>query len=624
MLHTSTRKLIDRLSEMTELGKLDWTETDDGNIAYATEGYSVTLTEEPNEVIITSKDGKELERATTEEIAATESEDGGSYTSIVAAMTKEAARVARGTEAAISTLLAGMEDAPVDVTEDATAEEAASLQEDLGDETAILASESVETLAQETTIEETDAEPASEPTEAVVEDDQIDESDEPAAVAMEAADDVVETEVTDAESEAGSMADIESAAEIDVTLDEDVAPESLDETDPDPVLSMSEPDTTEAIESEPETPAEIEMTSEDEPAISTESESETADAPESESDVTEAVVRLADEVNNREDENNGLEIAAASAVGAVAAAAGLAATDSDDAPETIAEDAAEVVETTAATIETEPSPEPPAYVPFGLSESEPETTETDLETEAPAEETVAFEAAAPIVDDAVEPEDSNEVETMDASEAPVSEPLEVETVEESAPEPISTFTTMTETEPEDIAEAASEPNDAATFGMDESAEPDIEPHAPEPVLATAPDVEPAPDSVEAPEPVLETVAAAEAPTESAPSESPAPESYSLSGIGAGFGLGALSAKTEASGIPGPSSSVSDATEKVVIDATDDVLPKLEGNLNASLAETASAAVSHAKLETVTAGSAEEPAESESDILKPRTRFNPWD
>lgn len=624
MLHTSTRKLIDRLSEMTELGKLEWTETDDGNIAYATEGYSVTLTEQPNEVIITSKDGKELERATTEEIAATDSEDGGSYTSIVAAMTKEAARVARGTEAAISTLLAGMEDAPVDVTEDATAEEAASLQEDLGDETAILASESVETLAQETTIEETDAEPASEPIEAVVEDDQTDESDEPAAVAMEAADDVVETEAIAAESEAGSMADVESAAETDVTLDEDVAPESLDETDPDPVLSMSEPDTTEAIESEPETPAEIEMTSEDEPAISTGSESETADAPDSESDVTEAVVRLVDEVNNREDENNGLEIAAASAVGAVAAAAGLAATDSDDAPETIAEDAAEVVETTAATIETEPSSEPPAYVPFGLSETEPESTETDLETEASAEETVAFEAAAPIVDDAVEPEDSNEVETMDASEAPVSEPLEVETVEESAPEPISTFTTMTEAEPADIAETASEPNDAATFGTVESAEPDIEPHAPEPVLATAPDVEPAPDSVEAPEPVLETVAAAEAPTESAPSESPAPESYSLSGIGAGFGLGALSAKTEASGIPGPSSSVSDATEKVVIDATDDVLPKLEGNLNASLAETASAAVSHAKLETVSAGSAEEPAESESDILKPRTRFNPWD
>ena len=75
MLHTSTRKLIDRLSEMTELGKLDWIESADGNIAYSTEGYSVTLTESPNEVVITSKDGKELERATAEEIAATESED---------------------------------------------------------------------------------------------------------------------------------------------------------------------------------------------------------------------------------------------------------------------------------------------------------------------------------------------------------------------------------------------------------------------------------------------------------------------------------------------------------------------------------------------------------------------
>ena len=52
MLHASTRKLIDRLAEMTELGKLDWTEDDAGNIAYATEGYSVSLTENPGEVII--------------------------------------------------------------------------------------------------------------------------------------------------------------------------------------------------------------------------------------------------------------------------------------------------------------------------------------------------------------------------------------------------------------------------------------------------------------------------------------------------------------------------------------------------------------------------------------------
>ena len=156
MLHTSTRKLIDRLSEMTELGKLDWIESDDGNIAYSTEGYSVTLTESPNEVVITSKDGKELERASAEQIAATETEDGTSYTALVAAMTAEAARVARGTEAAISSLLAGMEDAPVEVSNTVEEDTAEPLQEDLGDDTAVLADETVSDETEDTA--ETEAE----------------------------------------------------------------------------------------------------------------------------------------------------------------------------------------------------------------------------------------------------------------------------------------------------------------------------------------------------------------------------------------------------------------------------------------------------------------------------------
>ncbi|MEO0452345.1 MAG: hypothetical protein AAFZ74_18670, partial [Pseudomonadota bacterium] len=104
MLHASTRKLIDRLAEMTELGKLDWTESESGHITYSTEGYSVSLTEAPNELFITSKDGKELERASADELAATQSEEGVAYTAILAAMTNEASRIARGTEAAISTL----------------------------------------------------------------------------------------------------------------------------------------------------------------------------------------------------------------------------------------------------------------------------------------------------------------------------------------------------------------------------------------------------------------------------------------------------------------------------------------------------------------------------------------
>lgn len=120
---------------------------------------------------------------------------------------------------------------------------------------------------------------------------------------------------------------------------------------------------------------------------------------------------------------------------------------------------------------------------------------------------------------------------------------------------------------------------------------------------------------------IETITEAVAET---PEPAPAAQSYSLSGIGAGFGLGALSAKTEASGVPGPRPDETPPSEKVVIDATDDVLPKLEGNLNLSLAKTASAAMSTASADAETTTEDAVKTEADTDILKPRTRFNPWD
>ena len=190
MLHASTKKLIDRLAEMTDLAKLDWTDGEDGNITYSTEGYSVSLTETPNEVVITSKDGKELERAGAEALAATPAEDGGTYADIVAAMTKEAARVARGTETAISTLLAGMEDAPTelagaDADAPAGTEPEVELQEDPGDETAVLTDDSVEAVS-------SDSEPVIETEHESV----ADTDDEPKAAAF-----VETTETTEPEAE---------------------------------------------------------------------------------------------------------------------------------------------------------------------------------------------------------------------------------------------------------------------------------------------------------------------------------------------------------------------------------------------------------------------------------------
>ena len=590
MLHASTRKLIDRLSEMTELGKLDWTETEDGTLAYATEGYSVTLTETPNEVIITSKTGKELERASAEELASTQQDDGGAYTSVVAAMTMEASRIARGTEAAISSLLADLQDAPeVDpAIEETDADD--DLVEDPVNETTAIVTEPVAPIAP-------DPEPEAEIAAETVTETDISTADEPVS------EDAPESPETEAETIAAPETESTEVDAVEEASDasSDAEPTAFSETD------------------EPET------------------ESET------ESDVTEAVARLAKEVNQRDD--TGLDAAAASAVGAVALAAGLATQsgpEDDDTPaseEHVDDAPAEIAATEPAAV--------PAYIPFGLgAETEPEieaedepeivavateVTTDDIETaedhDAPAEITAASPfaftpAAEPEPEQAPaetmwqSPETSAEPEAKTEIE-PVAEMVadaEPETPFQIATEPVEgtgsnftiaapAFSAVTDTvmgEREQVADAAEDASEemAAIAETEETVETEAaEPPAPET------EAEPEPEAA-APEP---------------------PKTYSLSGIGAGFGLGALSAKTEASGIPSARPSNAPAPEKVIIDATDDVLPELEGNLNVALAETASAAVSAANGDSVAVAEGSEPEKDpETDILKPRTRFNPWD
>lgn len=674
MLHTSTRKLIDRLAEMTELGKLDWVDSDDGNVAYATEGYSVTLTESPNEVIITSKDGKELERATAEEIAATEAEDGTSYTAIVAAMTKEAARVARGTETAISTLLAGMEDAPAEAADpdEIATDSAEALQEDLGDDTSVLAEDPAEPVADAVETNEIEAQEdevaaaATEPTDetqteydatSVSDTTEIAEEQDAAPLSSAAIETTESTDDTERESEDTSEPEtgFAPAAPFSFNASSEAEPELASETEPEADIDLEtqtedthEEDTgattfaTDARDDAVETASEDEV---EEVVVETKAETDfeadsetesvlTETESDSETEVTEAVVRLAREVKDRED--TGLETAAASAVGAVALAAGLTLADDTEA-ETQEEDT--VTPEPAVEVQAEETIEaetPPAYVPFGLTDTSDEPVveeesapavfaatepEPEIETEvtevAPFETTTAPETVSPSFAETVsqeseaepeaeaEPEfsiaatEAPEIEPSVAEETPVREAFEnpfVSTSQDDVSEPVEASQTAPFTaSPEPEIDTVSEPE--TSFEAPTPAEP--EPVEPEPVLASA------------------------ATTESQPEAEPK-ESYSLSGIGAGFGLGALAAKTEASGIPGPSSAPADPSERVIIDATDDVLPKLEGNLNTALAETASAAVSNAKLEPVAAESAEEPAEAESDILKPRTRFNPWD
>ncbi|MBR9835309.1 MAG: hypothetical protein GYB42_09000, partial [Alphaproteobacteria bacterium] len=114
--------------------------------------------------------------------------------------------------------------------------------------------------------------------------------------------------------------------------------------------------------------------------------------------------------------------------------------------------------------------------------------------------------------------------------------------------------------------------------------------------------------------------------ESAP-EAEAAQSFSLSGIGAGFGLGALKSTTEASGVPEATPVAEE--DKVVIDATND----MPYTAPEPTPEEASALPDVADLEPMATEPAAEPVATsepeasedaeDSATLKPRTRFNPW-
>ena len=109
MLHPSTCKLIDKLSEMTHQRKVAWTEDARGSVTYDTEGYKVVISGDPHGVLLTTVEGKVLEEATPEDIADTPATNGGAtYKSIVEALYREATRQAKGTEDAIDSVLKGL------------------------------------------------------------------------------------------------------------------------------------------------------------------------------------------------------------------------------------------------------------------------------------------------------------------------------------------------------------------------------------------------------------------------------------------------------------------------------------------------------------------------------------
>ncbi|WP_430402001.1 hypothetical protein [Hyphomonas sp.] len=109
MLHPSTKRLIDKLSEMTRKQRVAWSEGENGTITHDTEGYRVVLTPEPHAVLLTDALGKEIESCTPDEFVDETDSAGRPYTAFVADLYREAHRHARGAEKAIHTVLKGLE-----------------------------------------------------------------------------------------------------------------------------------------------------------------------------------------------------------------------------------------------------------------------------------------------------------------------------------------------------------------------------------------------------------------------------------------------------------------------------------------------------------------------------------
>ena len=109
MLHPSTKRLIDKLSEMTRKQRVTWTEGENATVVHDTEGYRVVITPDPHTVLLTDALGREIETCTPEEFADDVDSHGRPYAKFIAELYREAARHARGTEKAIRTLLAGLD-----------------------------------------------------------------------------------------------------------------------------------------------------------------------------------------------------------------------------------------------------------------------------------------------------------------------------------------------------------------------------------------------------------------------------------------------------------------------------------------------------------------------------------
>lgn len=163
MLHPSTKRLIDKLSDMTRKQRVTWTEGENGTVVHDTEGYRVVLTPEPHAVLLTDALGREIETCLPDEFADDVDSHGRPYSRFIAELYREANRHARGTEKAIRTLLAGLDAVETEPVEAAPAVAAAALlgePDAVTDETAPLESETEITAAVATLADQINGAPA--------------------------------------------------------------------------------------------------------------------------------------------------------------------------------------------------------------------------------------------------------------------------------------------------------------------------------------------------------------------------------------------------------------------------------------------------------------------------------
>lgn len=111
MLHPSTRRLIEKLDEMTRKQRVAWDESEDGSVTHDTEGYRVTLSPEPHAMRLTDALGREIETCSPQDFTGESDASGRPFAEFVADLFREAHRHARGAEKAISVLLSSLDEA---------------------------------------------------------------------------------------------------------------------------------------------------------------------------------------------------------------------------------------------------------------------------------------------------------------------------------------------------------------------------------------------------------------------------------------------------------------------------------------------------------------------------------